>query len=114
MQRQVAKAMEPIARDWAFSTGVVELRDGPILYTYSPPNSQTADVLGDVMFKDSPKRKVLCLCGAIVDIDSAIASTKKRLGKSVECRCCRNERIAQEMEELRSHFNGEDWKNDDR
>ena len=113
MQRQVAKAIEPTDSDWAFSTGVVELRDDPILYTHSPRLSQTADVLGDVMFKDSPKRKVLCLCGAIADIDSAIASTKKRLGKSVECRSCRNERIAQEMEELRSHFDGEEWKNED-
>ena len=71
----------------------------------------TSEVLGDIMFGESPKRKVLCLCGAVADVDSRIASTKKRLGKSVECRSCRNERIAQEMEELRSHFSGEDGEN---
>ncbi|MGD1060302.1 MAG: hypothetical protein ABR879_02465 [Methanomassiliicoccales archaeon] len=52
------------------------------------------------MFGDTPRRKVLCICGAIADFDSAMASTKKGLGKAVECRACRNRRIAQEKEAL--------------
>jgi hypothetical protein len=108
MQRQVAQALEPAANDWAHSAGAGELSDAPILITRSPTKHQASQVLGDIMFGESPKRKVLCLCGAIADVDSGIASTKKRLGKSVECRSCRNERIAQEMADLRSHFTGED------
>jgi hypothetical protein len=108
MQRQIAQAIEPAANDWAHSAGVSDLSDAPILITRSPVKNQSYEVLGDIMFGESPKRKVLCLCGAIADIDSGIASTKKRLGKSVECRSCRNERIAQEMEDLRNHFTGED------
>jgi hypothetical protein len=60
------------------------------------------------MFGDTPRRKVLCSCGAIAEFDSAMASRKKGLGKVVECRTCRNRRIAQEMEELAVQYNGED------
>jgi hypothetical protein len=108
MQRQIAQAIEPAANGWAHSATASELSDVPILITRSPTKNQTSEVLGDIMFGESPKRKVLCLCGAIADVDSGIASTKKRLGKSVECRSCRNERIAKEMEDLRNHFIGED------
>ncbi len=83
MQRQIAQAIEPAANDWAHSAGASDLSAASILITRSPAQSHTSDVLGDVMFGESPKRKVLCLCGAIADVDSGIASTKKRLGKSV-------------------------------
>jgi hypothetical protein len=112
MQRQVAQALEPAANDWVQSAGASDLSDVPILVSRSPTKSQTSQVVGDIMFGESPKRKVLCLCGAIADIDTGIASTKKRLGKSVECRSCRNERIAQEMEDLRNHFTGEEESHD--
>jgi len=58
------------------------------------------------MFGDTPRRKILCSCGAIADFDSAMASRKRSLGKVVECRACRNQRISHEMDELQSHFLG--------
>ncbi len=108
MQRQIAEALAPAVKDWAQSAGASNLNDDPIIISRSPIKNQTSEMLGDIMFGESPKRKILCLCGAIADVDSGIASTKKRLGKSIECRSCRNERIAQEMEDLRSHFTGEE------
>ena len=84
------------------------MSDASIIISRFPAKNQASEVLGDVVLGDSPKGKVLCLCGAIADVDSGVASTKKRLGKSVECRSCRNERIAQEMEDLKSHFAGDD------
>ncbi len=107
LQRQIAQALEPATKDWAQSVGSADLSEAQILITKSSSKNQTSELLGDVMFGESPKRKVLCLCGAVADVDSRIASTKKRLGKNIECRSCRNERIAQEMEELRSHFSSE-------
>ena len=114
MQRQIAQALEPTAKDWAQSAGAGDLSDASIIISRFPANNQASEVLGDIMFGESPKRKVLCLCGAIADVDSGVASTKKRLGKSVECRSCRNERIAQEMEDLKSHFSGDDENSSDR
>ena len=61
-----------------------------------------------IPFGESPKRKVLCLCGAIAEVDQGIAAQKKALGKAMECRSCRNERIAREREELERHFFCED------
>ncbi len=58
------------------------------------------------MFGDTPRRKILCSCGAIADFDSSMASRKRLLGKVVECRACRNQRISHEMEELDAHFLG--------
>ncbi len=113
LQRQIAQAFDPAVKDWAQSAGVSDLNDAPIIISRSPIKNQTSEMLGDIMFGESPKRKVLCLCGAIADVDSGIASTKKRLGKSIECRSCRNERIAQEMEDLRSHFTGEEGESSD-
>jgi hypothetical protein len=113
MHRQIAQALEPANKDWIRSEDMGNLNDVPVLITRSPLRNQTFDMRGDIMFGESPKRKVLCLCGAIADVDSGMASTKKKLGKSVECRSCRNERIAQEMEELNSHFIGEDRENID-
>ncbi len=65
-----------------------------------------------LMFGDTPRRKVLCPCGAIAEFDSAMASRKKGLGKTVECRACRNKRIAVELEALDAQFNGEDLHED--
>ena len=113
MQRQIAQALKPADKDWRHSTDEGDLNDDPIVIVRSPLRNQINDVRGDIMFGESPKRKVLCLCGAIADVDIGMASTKKKLGKSIECRSCRNERIAQEMEELRSHFTGEDGENGD-
>jgi len=114
MHRQLAQAIEPAVKDWMQSSGAGDLNDAPIVISRSPIKNQASEMLGDIMFTGSPKRKVLCLCGAIADVDTGIASTKKRLGKSVECRSCRNERIAQEMEDLRSHFSDVDEENSDR
>ena len=61
-----------------------------------------------IPFGESPKRKVLCPCGAIAEVDQGIAAQKKALGKAMECRSCRNERIAREREELERHFFGKD------
>jgi len=60
------------------------------------------------MFGESPKRKVLCSCGVIAEVDLRIASTKMNLGKVLECRTCRNERISRERGELERHFSGEE------
>jgi hypothetical protein len=60
-----------------------------------------------VLFGDSPKRKVLCACGVIAEVDQSVASNKISLGKAVECRACRNERIAREREELEKHYSGD-------
>ena len=42
--------------------------------------------------------KVLCDCGVLADLDEEVILRKKLLGKSVECRACRNRRIAEELE----------------
>lgn len=64
------------------------------------------------LFGEASKRKVLCTCGAIAEVDTRIAGTKSRLGKALECRRCRNERVAMEREELERHFAGEDENED--
>jgi hypothetical protein len=74
-----------------------------------PPSRQLRTLFGD-----TPRRKILCSCGAIAEIDQGIAANKKKLGKVMECRSCRNERIAREREELEQHFSGnedgaQDW-----
>lgn len=60
-----------------------------------------------MLFGDPPKRKVLCSCGAIAEVDQGIATKKMSLGKIMECRACRNERIARERDELERHFSGQ-------
>ena len=42
--------------------------------------------------------KVLCDCGELAVLDEEVILRKKLLGKSVECRACRNRRIAEELE----------------
>jgi hypothetical protein len=49
---------------------------------------------------------VLCKCGAVAEVDRSISKTKKNLGKMVECRHCRNLRIAREKVELDADFYG--------
>jgi len=61
---------------------------------------------GEAMFNSTPRHKVLCSCGTISEIDSLIISTKKDLGKSIECRTCRNQRIARQKEEFEREFYG--------
>jgi hypothetical protein len=47
---------------------------------------------------DAPTSRALCACGALVEIDRSVLKTKKALGKPVECRRCRNERVARELD----------------
>jgi hypothetical protein len=60
--------------------------------------------LREVMFGPFSSKKILCQCGAIADIDSAVVRLKHKLGKEVECMACRNQRIARELEALQAHF----------
>jgi hypothetical protein len=66
-----------------------------------PPSKQVRTLFGE-----TTKRKILCSCGAIAEIDQGIAANKMMLGKAMECRTCRNERIARERDELEQHFSG--------
>lgn len=47
---------------------------------------------------DAPTSKALCACGALVDMDRGVLKTKRSLGKPVECRRCRHERVARDLE----------------
>jgi hypothetical protein len=60
-----------------------------------------------MQFGNRPKRKVLCSCGVISEVDQGVAIKKLSLGKALECRTCRNERIARERDELERHFTGQ-------
>ena len=42
--------------------------------------------------------KALCDCGELADLDEEVIIRKKLLGKSIECRACRNRRISEELE----------------
>ena len=42
--------------------------------------------------------KALCDCGELADLDEEVIIRKKLLGKSIECRACRNRRISEEFE----------------
>jgi len=57
--------------------------------------------------------RVLCSCGAVVELDRSMVGIKHKLGKTVECRKCRNVRIAREKEEEDIAFTGikddEEW-----
>ena len=56
----------------------------------------------------SSMNKVFCTCGAIAEVDSRTISRKRRLGKDVECSCCRNQRISEELEEMKILYSEED------
>jgi hypothetical protein len=47
---------------------------------------------------DAPTAKALCACGALIEMDRGVLKTKRALGKQVECRRCRNERVARDLE----------------
>lgn len=59
------------------------------------------------IFGSFSKKKILCHCGSIADIDLSIVRLKSRLGKEIECIACRNQRIAREIESLEAHFSGQ-------
>jgi len=107
MNKQIAEAMERGTKLPAQSPAKVIESDTSGLLA-RPQKRSASSIRGDVMFGSAPKRKVLCACGAIAEVDSGMASTKRGLGKSVECRSCRNQRIAREKEELDVHFSGLD------
>jgi len=48
---------------------------------------------------DAPTSKALCACGALMEMDRSVLKTKRALGKQVECRRCRNERVARDLDE---------------
>lgn len=66
---------------------------------------------GQLMFFGHGMNKIFCSCGAIAELDSIAIKLKRKLGKEIECRACRNRRIAEELEELKSIYveNDEDW-----
>lgn len=62
----------------------------------------------ELMFGSYQKSKALCSCGKIVEMDSTVVRLKRRLGKEIECRTCRNERIGKDFEALETHSRGEE------
>ncbi|NYT11428.1 MAG: hypothetical protein GKC03_02615 [Methanomassiliicoccales archaeon] len=56
----------------------------------------------------SSMNKAFCTCGAIAELDSTTVSLKRKLGKDVECSYCRNQRISEELEEMRILYSEED------
>jgi hypothetical protein len=58
------------------------------------------------MFGPYSMNKALCSCGELTDVDSEVFRRKSNLGKRVECRECRNQRIAREHDQLEMHFLG--------
>ncbi len=64
------------------------------------------------MFGPYSMNKGLCSCGELTDIDSEVLRRKVELGKRVECRMCRNRRIAREHEQLELHYLGLDEEED--
>jgi hypothetical protein len=68
---------------------------------------------GLLMTEPMATSRVLCSCGAAVELDRSVVGIKHKLGKTVECRRCRNSRIAREKEEEDIAFTGakeeEEW-----
>ncbi len=77
-----------------------------------PASSNCFSAGGEIMLGSYPKSKALCSCGEIAEMDSSIVRLKRRLGKEVECRACRNQRIAREHEILELHFSGQSNESD--
>jgi hypothetical protein len=65
---------------------------------------QLAMVNGPAVFGTVAMTRVLCKCGAVAELDRSVLKTKRYLGKNVECRRCRNIRIAREKEELDKEY----------
>ena len=61
---------------------------------------------GTLMVEPIATSRVLCSCGDTVELDRSTVGIKHKLGKMVECRKCRNARIAREKEEEDIAFNG--------
>jgi ribosomal protein S27E len=57
-----------------------------------------------VVFGKVATTRVLCKCGAVAELDRSVLKTKRYLGKNVECRRCRNNRIAREKDELDKEY----------
>ncbi|MDD1773492.1 MAG: hypothetical protein LUQ14_02580 [Methanomassiliicoccales archaeon] len=72
-----------------------------------PASSNCFSARGEMMLGLYPKSKALCSCGEIAEMDSSVVRLKRRLGKDIECRTCRNQRIAKELEALEMHFSGQ-------
>jgi|GEM_PF-958609 hypothetical protein len=68
---------------------------------------------GTLMVEPIATSRVLCSCGVVVELDRSVVGIKHKLGKTVECRKCRNARIAREKEEEDIAFTGtkddEEW-----
>jgi hypothetical protein len=66
-----------------------------------------------LMLEHVETSRVLCSCGAVTELDRSVVGIKHKLGKTVECRKCRNARIAREKEEEDIAFTGikedEEW-----
>lgn len=79
----------------------------PGLISRPPAPSNRFSTGGEIMLGSYPKSKALCSCGEIAEMDSSTVRLKRRLGKDIECRTCRNQRIAREHEVLDMHFSGQ-------
>jgi len=58
------------------------------------------------MFGDWQGVTVLCACGCLMRLDKATVNRRRQMGKAVECRQCRNRRVAMEKEDLDNEFFG--------
>ncbi|MFA5312001.1 MAG: hypothetical protein WC375_01630 [Methanomassiliicoccales archaeon] len=67
---------------------------------------QLAAMGNQFIFGTVATSRALCKCGAVAELDRSVLMTKRGLGKSVECRRCRNNRIAREKEELDNDYFG--------
>ncbi|MCG7844103.1 MAG: hypothetical protein MIO90_01575 [Methanomassiliicoccales archaeon] len=56
------------------------------------------------MFGEWRGATVLCACGALVRLDQGSVYRRRTMGKPVECRTCRNQRVAMELENLDNEF----------
>ena len=57
-------------------------------------------------FGDWRASTVLCACGTLIRLDREMVRLRRSMGKPVECRQCRNRRIAREREEMGRDFYG--------
>jgi hypothetical protein len=77
------------------------------------PTSRSVALSSMLTIEPMATSRVLCSCGAVVELDRSMVGIKHKLGKTVECRRCRNARIAREKEEEDIAFTGikedEDW-----
>jgi hypothetical protein len=75
--------------------------------------TRAAEPSGMLMMDHIETSRILCSCGAVTELDRSVVGIKQKLGKTVECRKCRNARIAREKEEEDIAFTGikedEEW-----